>query len=176
MDTLTVLTTERLRLRRLTPDDAGFALRLLNEPSFIRYVADRGVRTLEQARAYLRDGPLASYERNGFGLWLVEEKESGAAAGICGLVKRAELEDVDIGYSLLPEFWSRGYASEAAAGVLHYARSALGLRRIVAVTSPDNHASIRLLEKLGFVYEGMTKLAGGSDVKLFASEGKESDE
>jgi RimJ/RimL family protein N-acetyltransferase len=168
---LKILTTERLSLRQLSADDAGFMLRLLNEPSFIQHIGDKGVRTLEGARAYLASGPLASYERHGFGLWLVEEKASGAPAGICGLLKRDVLEDVDIGYAFVPEFWSRGYASEAAAAVLAHARSALGLRRVLAVVSPDNHGSIRLLEKLGFTYERMVRLSDDDDeIKLFAKE------
>jgi RimJ/RimL family protein N-acetyltransferase len=176
-ETLTILTTERLSLRTLSAEDAGFMLRLLNEPSFIQHIGDKGVRTEEDARAYLANGPLTSYERHGFGLWLVEERESGAAAGVCGLLKRETLEDVDIGYAFVPEFWSRGYASEAAAAVLAYGRSALGLRRIVAVVNADNQSSIRLLEKLGFVYERMVALSdGGPEVKLFASADKRSDE
>ncbi len=109
-----VLETHRLRLRRLSVDDAGFILRLLNEPSFIQNIGDRNVRTIEEARAYILNGPVASYETHGFGLWMVETKDAGTHIGICGLLKREVLEDVDIGYALLPEFWSRGYALESA--------------------------------------------------------------
>src|SRR5690349_12434898 len=106
--------TARLCLRELTPDDGEFILRLLNEPSFIQNIGDRGVRTIEDARAYIVNGPIASYQKYGFGLLLVELKESGESIGICGLLKRDVLEDPDIGYALLPEFWSRGYAYESA--------------------------------------------------------------
>jgi ribosomal-protein-alanine N-acetyltransferase len=167
-----ILETERLRLRQLAPDgDAEFVLRLLNEPSFIRNIGDRGVRTLDDARAYISNGPVASYEKHGFGLWLIELKETCAPAGICGLLKRDALEDVDIGYSLVPEYWSRGYALEAASAVLAYARERLGLRRVVAITDAENQSSIRLLEKLGFSFERMVRLPGdAAELKLFSSE------
>jgi RimJ/RimL family protein N-acetyltransferase len=166
-----ILETERLGLRELAPDDAEFMLRLLNEPSFIQNIGDRGVRTLEDARAYILNGPVASYAKHGFGLWLIELKESGAHAGVCGLLKRDALEDVDLGYALVPEHWSRGYASEAASAVMTYAGERLGLRRVVAITDVGNQSSIRLLEKLGFRYEKMIRLPDdGAELKLFASD------
>jgi len=113
---------------------------------------------------------VASYEKFGFGLWLVEMKESGVSAGICGLLKRDVLEDVDLGYAFLPEFWSRGYALESASAVMSYATATLGLKRIVAVTNVDNQSSIRLLEKIGFEYQQMVRLSDdGQELKLFAS-------
>jgi RimJ/RimL family protein N-acetyltransferase len=164
-----VVETERLRLRRLVPDDAAFVLELLNEPSFLRFVGDRGARTLDDARAYLLRGPLAHYDRHGFGLYLVLRKDDGLPLGICGLVKRDVLPDVDVGFAFLPRFWSKGYALESAAAVLAYARSVLGLKRVVAVTTPDNQASIRVLEKLGLSFEGWVRLAPESpELKLFA--------
>lgn len=165
-----VLQTNRLRLRRLSVDDAVFILQLLNEPSFIQNIGDRGVRTVEDARAYILNGPVASYEKHGFGLWLVETKESGTHIGICGLLKREVLEDVDIGYALLPEFWSKGYALESATAVLSYAREKLRLKRVVAVVNPANQSSIRLLEKIGFEFEKMVRLSEAADeIKLFAT-------
>jgi RimJ/RimL family protein N-acetyltransferase len=165
-----ILETQRLRLRRLSVDDAGFILRLLNEPSFIQNIGDRGVRTVEEARAYLLNGPVASYEKHGFGLWMVETKESATHIGICGLLKREVLEDVDLGYALLPEFWAKGYALESASGVLSYAREQLGLNRVVAVVNPENQSSIRLLEKLGFEFEKMSRLsAEAREIKLYAA-------
>jgi ribosomal-protein-alanine N-acetyltransferase len=166
-----ILETDRLRLRRLSTDDAGFILRLLNEPSFIQNIGDRGVRTLDDARSYISSGPVASYEKHGFGLWLVEVKESGTPAGICGLLKRDALEDPDLGYALLPEYWSRGYALEASSAVMAYAVERLGLRRVVAITDAGNQSSIRLLEKIGFRYERMINLSDdASELKLFASD------
>src|SRR6267378_3848261 len=127
-----ILETERLQLRRLSLDDAEFVLRLLNEPSFIQNIGDRGVRTIDDARAYILKGPIASYEKFGFGLWMVETKSKAAPIGICGLLKRDVLDDVDIGYALLPEFWSQGYALESASAVTSYASESLGLKRVVA--------------------------------------------
>ena len=167
-----VLETERLVLRRLTGEDAPFMLRLLNEPSWLRFIGDRGVRTLEDARRYILEGPVDMYERLGFGLYATTLKENDSVPiGICGLVKRDGLEDVDIGFALLPEYWGKGYAREAASAVMDYAKSVVGLTRIVAITSVDNESSARLLGKVGLRFERMTRLAeGGEEVRLFAWE------
>jgi RimJ/RimL family protein N-acetyltransferase len=166
-----VVETDRLTLRRLDLADAEFILRLLNDPSFLRFIGDRGVRTLDDARKYISNGPMASYERFGFGLYVTERKEDRVPIGICGLLKRDSLKDVDVGFALLPQFWSKGYAFEAASAVMAYGRSVLGLGRIVAITSPDNEASILLLEKLGMRFESMVRLSeDSSEVRLFASE------
>jgi RimJ/RimL family protein N-acetyltransferase len=164
-----VIETDRLRLRRLSLDDAEFILLLLNEPSFIKNIGDRGVRTVDDARGYIVKGPITSYEKFGFGLWMVETKSPATPVGICGLLKRDVLDDVDIGYALLPEFWSQGYALESAAAVIAYAAEMLGLKRVVAVTNSDNQSSIRLLEKMGFKYERMVRLSEDApEIKLFA--------
>src|SRR5215211_6090825 len=165
---MTVLETERLFLRVFTIDDAGFILTLLNEPSFLRYIGDKQVRELEHARQYILNGPVASYEQNGFGLCLVELRESHTPIGMCGLIKRAELPDPDIGFAFLPDFWNKGFAFEAATAVLRDARERLRLKRILAITSLDNDASIKLLERLGFGYQAITKLSPDQEqVKLF---------
>ena len=165
-----ILETDRLRLRRLTVGDAEFILRLLNEPSFVENIGDRGVRTIEDARAYILQGPVAMYEKFGFGLLLVEQKESGLPIGMCGLLKRDVLEHVDIGYALLPEFWSQGYALESASAVMSYAREKLGAQRVLAVVNADNQSSIRLLEKMGFHYEKMVRLSEDApEIKLFST-------
>jgi RimJ/RimL family protein N-acetyltransferase len=170
---VTVLETARLALRRLTPADAAFIVGLLNDPSFVRFIGDRGVRTEDDARAYLREGPLRSYEGNGFGLYLVERKPDGVPLGICGLLKREALGDVDVGFALLPAYRAQGYAAEAARAVLDYGRDALGLRRIVAVVTPGNEASIRLLERLGLGYERAVRMPGeDADVLLFATDAR----
>jgi len=167
---LTILETERLSLRRLTTDDAQFILELLNQPSFLRYIGDKGVRNSEDAIQYIQTGPVASYDRFGFGLYLVELKESGTPIGMCGLLKRETLADVDVGFAFLPDYWSRGYAFEAAAAVMAYGREVLGLRRIVAITSLDNAASIKLLEKIGLRFERLIKLTEDQpEVRLFGS-------
>ena len=166
-----IIETDRLQLRRLSVDDAEFILRLLNEPSFIQNIGDRGVRTVDDARGYIVKGPITSYERFGFGLWMIETKSPLAPIGICGLLKREVLDDVDIGYALLPEFWSHGYALESASAVVSYAREKLGLKRVVAVTNSNNQSSIRLLEKMGFKYERMVQLSeGAAEIQLLATE------
>jgi RimJ/RimL family protein N-acetyltransferase len=165
---MTVLQTARMALRRFTTADAPFVRDLVNEPSWIRFIGDRGVRTEEDARAYLVRGPLAMYERHGFGLWLCESRETGEPLGMCGLIKRDTLEDVDIGFAFMPRFWGQGYAREAATAVLDYGRQVLELDRIVAITSPDNASSIQLLEKLGFTLE-KTFEVDGMPTQLFVS-------
>ena len=157
------LETQRLIIRELKVDDAQFILTLLNEPSFLRYIGDKEVRNLDDARRYILSGPVASYERHGFGLFRVELKDSHIPIGMCGLLKREELPDPDIGFAFLPDFWNRGYAFEAAAAVLNYARQRLKLDRILAIVNPDNDASIKLLQKLGFKFERMK-----DEVKLYA--------
>lgn len=165
---MTILETARLVVRKITIDDAEFILQLLNEPSFLRFIGDKGVRNIADAIQYIQSGPLASYERFGFGQYLVELKESGVPIGMCGLLKRDSLPDVDIGFAFLPSFWSQGYAFETASAVMDYGRSTLGLRRIVAITSPDNAASGRLLEKIGLRFERLIKLADDqAEVRLF---------
>jgi len=164
-----ILATDRLILRRLLLDDAEFILKLLNDPSFLRFIGDKQVRTQEDARNYIRSGPMASYERFGFGLFLTELKESSVPIGICGLLKRDTLDDVDIGFAFLPEYCGQGYGFESARATMTYGRDVLGLKRILAITSPENEASIGLLEKLGFKFEQLTKLsADAPEVKLFA--------
>lgn len=161
------LETERLAIRPLAPSDAPFILRLLNEPSFIRNIADKGVRTLEAAEAYLREGPQASYARHGHGLWLVEDRGSGAPMGMCGLIRRDSLPEVDLGYAFLPEYWGRGFAREAASACLAHGRDALGLPGLLAIVSPGNAPSIRLLESLGFARTGMMDHGPGDPVVVF---------
>ena len=164
-----LIETARLRLRHLTADDADFIVELLNEPAFIRNIGDRGVRTAEDARGYIAKGPVASYERHGFGLYAVELKETGAPIGICGLLKRDTLEDVDIGFAFLSRYWSKGYAVEAAAAALDHGRDRVGLPRVVAITVPQNEPSIRVLEKIGLRFERMVKVADDEpELKLFA--------
>ena len=168
MGTFTI-ETERLILRRLTLDDAEFILGLLNEPSFLQYIGDKGVRTLDDARDYLLKGPIATYEKHGFGLYLVLLKAGQIPIGMCGLLKRDTLPDVDIGFSYLPQFWGKGYALESALAVLDEGKRVFGLERIVGLVKPGNQGSIRVLEKLGMKFEKMITIAEiGTEDKLFA--------
>jgi RimJ/RimL family protein N-acetyltransferase len=168
---LSLLETDRLSLRQLSADDAEFILDLVNQPSFVKNIGDKGVRTKADAVAYIQNGPVASYKRFGFGLNLVELKGSEIPIGICGLLKRDSLPDVDIGFAFLPAFWSRGYAVESAAAVMDHGRDVLGIGRIVAITAPGNQGSIKVLEKIGFKFEGMIRLSESEpEIKLFVSD------
>jgi len=163
-----ILETERLVLRAFVPDDAPFILDLLNQPSFLRFIGDKGVRTLEDARVYLRQGPMDSYATNGFGLYLVALKEGMIPIGMCGLVKREALPHPDLGFAFLPAYWSRGYATESARAVVDYADAGLNLDRILAVASIDNHDSMALLGRIGFRSDGTVRLAENEpDLVLF---------
>jgi RimJ/RimL family protein N-acetyltransferase len=152
-----ILDTERLRLRTLALDDAPFYLEVVNTPGFIEFIGDRGIRTVEAAREAIAGGPMAMQASLGHSLYLVERKEDGAPIGMCGLIKRDSLADVDIGYAFLPEFGGKGYATEAAAGVLAYAPS-VGIRRLVAITSPGNDASDAVLRRIGMRFEKLVYL------------------
>jgi ribosomal-protein-alanine N-acetyltransferase len=166
-----VLETERLTLRHATTADDRFIFELVNDPAFIRNIGDRGVRTLADAERYVLDGPIASYEKFGFGMYVVEVRDSGTPIGLCGFVKRDWLPDVDIGFAFLPQYRSQGYARESASAVRRYGHEVLGLTRIVAIVSPANADSIRLLEKIGLRFEGMVRPVNeDADIKLFAAE------
>ncbi len=168
---MSVLVTPRLALREFTLDDAAFALELVNEPAFLHNIGDKGVRTLEDARNYLQQGPIDSYARHGFGLYAACLRDAGGTApvGMCGLVKRDGLPNPDVGYAFLERHWGRGYAVECAAATLDYGMRTLGLPRILAITSPDNRGSIRVLEKIGMTFERLIRLSdGGEEVKLFS--------
>lgn len=148
-----VLETDRLILRHLDVSDAEFIVRLLNEPSFLQHIGDRQVRSIDDAVGYILKGPAASYRQHGFGLDLVQLKADGSKIGICGLIQRDYLPHPDIGYAFLQEYCSKGYGVEAAAGVLQHARLVLGLPSVLAITSDENVASIRVLEKIGLAFE-----------------------
>lgn len=154
------LHTNRLTIRELDVGDAAFLLELLNDPGFITFIADRGVRTLDDALAYLRDGPQAMIAQHGYGLWRVSLTDSDEAIGICGILKRDSLPHPDLGYAMLTRHCGHGYAHEAASATLTHAREQLGIGRILAITALENPASIRLLGKLGFHFEEIRQLPG----------------
>jgi RimJ/RimL family protein N-acetyltransferase len=162
-----VCETPRLLIRRLDATDAPFILRLLNEPSFLENIGDRGVRSLDDARAYLTKGPLASYEQHGFGLLHVSRKTDGDAIGMCGLLKRDWLDAPDVGFAFFPEFWSKGYAYESSVGVIDWARHTHGITRVIGIVKPGNTGSIRVLEKLGMRFARMVTSPEGQVSSLF---------
>ena len=167
---LPLFTTDRVVVAPLTLADDAFIVALLTDPDWLRYIGDRGVRTPDDARRYLETGPMASYAAHGFGLFRVSRRDTGVPIGICGLLRRATLPDVDIGFAFLPAYRGQGYAIETARATLAYARDTLGLDRIVAIVSPENAASIRVLETLGMRQEGMVQLSDDANaVCLFAS-------
>lgn len=168
-----ILETEKLRLRKLVADDGEFILSLLNSPGWLQFIGNRGVDTVEEAQLYLLTGPINSYEVQGFGLYLVELKEGALSIGICGLIKREALQDVDLGFAFLPEYCGKGYAYEAAQATLIYAKKDLGLKKIVAITDLNNLRSIHLLKKLGMTYEKQVRFPDEKKDLLMFSDVKE---
>lgn len=160
--------TPRLRLRPLQESDAEFVLRLVNDPAFIENIADKNLRTPDEARAFLRDGPWTNQPRAGYGQLLVQARDSGAAVGVCGLLYREALALTDVGFAMLAEFRGRGFALEAARAAMEYGYTELELAEIVGLTSPTNLASIRVLEKLGMQQDGSVRLyPTGPETLLF---------
>jgi len=165
-----ILETDRLVLRELTADDAAFILELVNEPAWLRFIGDKGIKTLDAARNYILKGPVDMYVRLGFGLWLVELKCGSIPIGICGLIKRNSLEDIDLGFAFLQTHWRKGYAYESASATMAYGKKVFDLRRIVAIVAQGNDPSDRLLEKLGFRFERMIRLSEAApEIKLYAA-------
>jgi len=150
--------TRRLVLRPFTLADAPFIVELLNSEGWLRFIGDRSVRTLDDARTYLHDGPMKMQALHGFALWAVQRRKDGAAIGMCGLIRREGLDDVDVGYGFLPRHTGRGYAREAAAATLRHGFEQLGLKRIVAITHPDNAGSVRVLQAIGMQFERRLRL------------------
>jgi [ribosomal protein S5]-alanine N-acetyltransferase len=165
-----VIETARLRLRQLHLGDAAFVLELLTDPDFLANVGDRGVTDLDSARRYIAEGPIASYQRFGFGLYLVESKDTAAALGMCGLLRRDSHPDIEIGFALLPRARRHGYTLEAARATLQWAVATLKLQRIVGLTAMDNVGSIHILELLGFKFARFAQLTAGGTSRLFVFE------
>jgi [ribosomal protein S5]-alanine N-acetyltransferase len=162
-----VCETPRLLIRRLDATDAPFILRLLNEPSFLENIGDRGVRSLDDALTYLTRGPFASYAQHGFGLSHVSLKAGGDAIGMCGLLKRDWLDAPDVGFAFFPEFWSKGYAYESSVGVIEWGRRTLGITRTIGIVKPGNTGSIRVLEKLGMTFARVVTSPEGQVSSLY---------
>jgi [ribosomal protein S5]-alanine N-acetyltransferase len=162
------LETTRLTLRRLAFEDAPFLVGLLNQPSFLANIGDRGVRNVDDAHRYLREGPMSMYEKFGFGLWHVARRSDGVPMGMCGLLRRDILPDVDLGYAFLPEFWGQGFAFEAADATVRHAANKFGLRRLIGVVSEGNAGSIRVLERVGMSFERLVSMRPDEpDVRLY---------
>lgn len=165
---MTVSKTQRLVLREVNTGDAAFMLTVLNDPAFLRYIGDRGVRSEQDARDYIHNKMLPSYRHYGFGMYVVERSDDQQRIGICGLVRRPGLDDADLGFAFLPDFRGQGYAGEASQAVLQLAADRFALPRVAAITSSDNAASVRLLGKLGFRDAGMIRLPGSDErIRLF---------
>jgi RimJ/RimL family protein N-acetyltransferase len=164
-----ILETERIQLCKITPNDVAFIFELLNTPTWLQYIGDKGIKTLADARDYIITGPMASYNKYGFGLWLVKLKQEQVPIGMCGLMQRDYLENVDIGFALLPQYTGKGYAYEAAKATLDYAKTNLNLKKIVAFTDIDNEHSISLLKKLGMSFEKMITIPTDSEELMLFS-------
>lgn len=166
---MNILETKRLRLREYNENDAQFILRLLNEPSFLQNIGDRKIRTEDDAKSYIATRLVESYKKNGFGLFMVELKETNTPIGMCGLVKRDPNEDPDIGFAFVPEVWRKGYAEESSLGILDYAKNQLKLKRILGITIPTNVGSIKTLEKIGLKFEKMsTSKDDGKEIRVYS--------
>ncbi|SFC57448.1 GNAT family N-acetyltransferase [Pseudoalteromonas denitrificans] len=152
--------TQRLMIRQMTIDDGEFILHHFNEPLFIKNIADKKIKSLEAAKQFIIDGPQRSYQENGFGMFIVLLKDSNTPVGTCGLLKRDNIDDIDLGYALVSKYHKKGYLQEAAIAVLNYAKNELQLNRIVGYTATDNNNSMNALNKLGFSNEGVFDLAG----------------
>ena len=150
---MNILKTKRLKLSRVSEVDAPFIFKLVNTPTWIKYIGDRGVETMDDAKKYIQDGPVRSYREFGFGLFLMKLKNDDIPIGMCGLLKRKSLPDVDIGFAILPEYEKRGFTYEASSAVMDYAKNEVGLDRIIAITTNENQISIHLLKKLGLRFE-----------------------
>ena len=166
---MNIIETNRLILRKFIIDDAGFVLELLNSPSWLKYIGDRNVKNLEDAKNYISDKLISSYIKNGFGLYEIILKKDNIPVGMCGLIKRDTLENIDLGFALSPVFTGNGYAFEAAFETLNYAKTVLKLERIIAITTTENKNSIKLLEKLKFVFEKMVLLSNEEEELMLFS-------
>ena len=164
-----VIETERLDLRRITLEDAEFIHQLYNEPAFRRNIGDKNIKTVEDATKFIENSPLQDYKKQGFSMFLVALRSNNTPIGVCGLLKREYFEEVDLGFAFLEAYWSKGYGREAASSVMEYARTDMGLGKLVGITSAKNTSSIKLLERLKFVYDRTLTLPGyEGDSKLFA--------
>ncbi len=166
-----VAETERLLISKFSLDDAPFFLKLVNTPNWIKYIGDRNLKTVEDAENYLTNGTLKSYKEHGFGFYKLQEKQQHKTIGTCGLIKREQLNDVDLGFAFLPGFEGKGFGYEASKAVLKLAKEEFGLKKLAAITLPTNTNSKKLLKKLGFTYEKRVKpFEDDEELLLFAKQ------
>ena len=163
-----ILETERLSLREFTLQDTAFIIALVNTPSWLEFIGERNVKTTQDAQRFITENLMKSYTTHGYGLWLVALKDTQVPIGMCGLVNRDTLEDIDIGFALLPEYASKGYGFEMAVATLKHAKHTLGIHKVIAITDPKNVASIALLHKIGLQYEKTMQLSDYDTVSLFS--------
>ena len=163
------ITTDRLLLSELESSDKQFVYDLFTDPDCLRFIGDRGIKNLSDAKKYLQDRLIDSYMKYGFGLYKVTLHTDSEPMGVCGLVKREETKPPDIGFAFLPSFRSAGFCTEAAQAVLDWARANNISSEILAYTNPDNHASIRVLEKIGLQKQAITTLPGQDFKSLILS-------
>ncbi|AKQ47458.1 hypothetical protein TH63_03005 [Rufibacter radiotolerans] len=164
-----ILETDRLTLREFSLEDAPFIIELVNSPGWLQYIGDKNIQTQDQARFYLTNGPLKSYEQHGYGPSLVARKEDQKPIGLCGIINRENLDTPDIGFALLPDFMGKGYGYEIASATLAYAQNQLKLTKISAITMPYNKNSIQLLEKIGLVFRKTFSFPGNKEKLLLYS-------
>lgn len=168
MKNTTILETQRLSLREFNLNDSEFIINLVNSPKWLEFIGDKGVKTAEDAINYLENGPIKSYKENGFGLWLVQLKGSNIPIGMCGLVNRETLNNVDIGFAILPDYLGLGYGFEITSATMSYAKNNLKLDKIIAITDSNNIASIKLLNKIDFYFEKTLNLTENDSVLVFS--------
>jgi RimJ/RimL family protein N-acetyltransferase len=163
-----LILTERLTLREMDGSaDSEFVYRLLNSPKFIRFIGDRGVRSVSEAADFIESRYRRSYRENGYGLYTVERRSDAVAVGICGFVRRPSLPGPDIGFALFPEYEGLGYGFEAASATLDFGRDTLGFTTVFAITTTDNIVSGKLLNKLGFLEDGTTSTDNGETLRVY---------
>jgi RimJ/RimL family protein N-acetyltransferase len=160
--------THRLLISKLSLDDGPFFLELVNTPNWLKYIGDRNLKTVEDAKTYLKNGTLKSYNNFGFGFYKLQLKEeNNKTIGTCGLIKRDALECVDLGFAMLPNYERKGFGYESSVAILKLAKEQFKLHKVAAITLPENTSSIKLLEKLGLSYEKTIKPFEDDEELLF---------
>ncbi len=154
--------TKRLEHRALTVHDAAAFFALNSHPDVMRFTGEPPLRSLEEARESIANYP--DFNTVGYGRWGCVLKETQAVIGFCGLKYLPSLDEVDVGFRFLPQYWGRGFATEACSASITFGFEVLGLRCIIGLVLAENIPSIRVLNKVGMVpngnitYEGQVAL------------------